>query len=175
MVPNGDCGTRRRSTMKTAPFRIKKDGRADVYFHVTVAERIVQANAFADPLRAPLQEPEPDPVPEHRRERHGGHVTLIVLQRGGVAARQEMRTGPQPRALVGWPDADERGPRWVSQAGAAGKNAADEVLLLCHHAPEAEVSRSGRAVEFIAGDMSFLDAHDPKRFGSVGRDVERSP
>ena len=69
-------------------------------------------------------------------------------------------------------DADDLLAVRVNEARALRHHAADEVLLGGHHLAHAEVARGGGAVQFAAGHVALLDAHDGEGFHAIGRDAE---
>src|SRR4029077_17937026 len=102
-----------------------------------------------------------------------GDDALVVLRHEGSADRQKMRAGEKPLARVAWTQSDELRTLGIDERRPCGHHAAHEILLAGHHAAQAEVVGGRAAVEFVAGDVAFLDAHDAERFGAVGHDAER--
>src|SRR5581483_3465662 len=69
-------------------------------------------------------------------------------------------------------DADQCGPLRIGEPRSLGEHSADEVLACGHHAAHAEVSGGRRAIELVAGHMSFLDAHDIETLEPVRNHAE---
>src|SRR6185312_2791819 len=160
------------SVMEALARRIDERGRADLRRQVTVAQRIVDANALTEPTRSQLEEPEPDPVSECWRVGDGGDVALIVCRRSRAPHRQEVCAAPQTLSTVEGPDSDQRWPLGVGQARPGCQHAADEILLVGQQASEAEVGRGCRAIQLIAGHVSLFDPQNAQRLGTVWDDAE---
>src|SRR5438309_9087276 len=118
-----------RLSMKSRSLGIEEHRIADFDLDIAVAHRIIGAYALADALPPICDHAQPDPVTEHGRESHRGHVALIVPDGCHGSYRQEMRTRTQPRPAVDRAEAGERRSILREKRRPLRHHAADAVLL----------------------------------------------
>jgi len=159
--------------MEARSFRVEEQRRDHLDLGVTAADRTERAQPLAVALRSALQETQSYPMSEHRRVSHRGEIALVVLETRYRPKRKEVGAAIEPRGSIDRLDADERRPIGIGQTRSFGQYAADEILLLGHHAAEPKIGGGRRAVQLVARDMTLFDAHHTERLGSVRRDIER--
>src|SRR4051812_49796231 len=86
---------------------------------------------------------------EHGRERHRGHVALIVPDGCYGSYRQEMRARAQPRPAVHRAEACECRPLLSEKRGTLRHHAADAVFLCRHQPRKAEIARGELPVDLV--------------------------
>src|SRR5580700_11808289 len=118
-----------RLALQPRALRIEEDRGDHLDLRISPPDRAVRADALAQPFATTREQAQSDPMPEHGREGDGGDVALIVFQRRLRAQCHEMRTGVEPRRLVGGHDAYECRSVGVGETGPSRQYASNEILL----------------------------------------------
>src|SRR6266404_4656099 len=159
-------------TTHSFSLRIDEARRTDLDFDVIVAHRVDSAHAPADPFRPAGQQSQANPMPQRRGECGGGHHPLIAIRARRTVKRYKMGTGAKAGILVRGFEASKGWPIDIEQRRAVRHGPADIILLCRHQFGEAQISCCGTTIDLVAGNMSFLDAHDAEGLGAIRCDAE---
>src|SRR5215831_5308615 len=158
-----------RSVLATQSFSLRVDEArcADLDFDVIVAHWVDSPHAPANPFRPAGQQSQANPMPQRRRERDGGHHSLVIIGARWTVNWYEMGAGAKASTLVRGFEAGKGGPIGIEQRRAIRHDPADVVFPCRHQFGQAEVPCRGTTIDLVAGNVSFLDAHDTEGLGAI--------